>query len=98
MFEQMFDREELSDDSRQRIRDFAKGTGADKESLRNRILRVFMELYDQRESMKKDIKKLKKAIDELEQKPKDASFEEEMKELRLERQGLMRIQQEMEDK
>ena len=98
MFEQMFDREELSDDSRQRIRDFAKGTGADKESLRNRILRVFKELYDQRESMKKDIKKLKKAIDELEQKPKDASFEEEMRELRLERQGLMRIQQEMEDK
>lgn len=98
MFEQMFDREELSEDSRLRIRDFAKGTGADKESLRNRILRAFKELYDQRESLKKDIKKLKKAIDGLEQKPKDASFEEEMRELRLERQGLMHIQREMEDK
>lgn len=98
MFEQMFDRDELSDDSRQRIREFAKGTGGDKESLRNKILRAFKELYDQRESLKKDIKKLKKAIDDLEQKPKDASFEEEMKELRLERQGLMRLQKEIEDK
>ena len=98
MFEQMFDRDELSDDSRQRIRDFAKGTGDDKESLRHKILRAFTELFDQRESLKKDIKKLKKAIDELELKPKDASFDEEMKELRLERQGLMRLQKELEDK
>lgn len=98
MFEQMFDHDELSTDSRRRISDFAKGTGEDQESLRNRILRVFKELYDQRESLRKDIKKLKKAIDDLEQKPKDASFEEEMKELRLERQGLMHIQKELEDK
>ncbi len=98
MFEQMFDHDELSDESRQRIRDFAKGAGEDKESLRNKVLRAFKELYDQRESLRKDIKKLKKAIDDLEQKPKDASFEEEMKELRWERQGLMHVQKELEDK
>lgn len=98
MFEQMFDRDELSDDSRQRIRDFAKGTGEDKESLRNKILRAFKELYDQRESLKKDIKKLKKVIDDLEQKPKDASFEKEMKELRGEQKGLIRLQRDIEDR
>lgn len=98
MFEQMFDRDELSEDSRRRISDFAKGSGEDQESLRNRILRAFKELYDQRESLRKDIKKLKKAIDDLEQKPKDASFDEAMKELLMERQGLMHIQKDLEDK
>lgn len=98
MFEQMFDRDDLSEESRRRIRDFAKGSGDDKESMRNKILHAFRELYDQRESLRKDIKKLKKAIDELGKKPKDASFDEEMKELQLERQGLMRVQAEMENK
>lgn len=98
MFEQMFEKDELSEDSRQRIRDFAKGTGDDKESLRNRILHAFTELHNQRESLRKDIKKLKKAIDDLAEKPKDASYDEQMKELRLERQGLMHVQKEMEEK
>jgi len=98
MFEQMFDRDELSDDSRQRIREFAKGTGGDKESLRNKILRAFKELFDQRESLRKDIKKLKKAIDDLQDKPKDASFDEEMKELEIERKGLVRLVRDIEDK
>ena len=98
MFEQLFDKEELSDDSRQRIRDFAKGTGDDKESLRYKILYAFKELYAQRESLRKDIKKLKKAIDDLAQKPKDASFDEEMKELNMERLGLIRVIAEMEEK
>lgn len=97
MFEQMFESSELSEESRQRIRTFAKGD-ATQESLRSRILTTFKEVYDQRESLRKDIKKLKKAYDDLGEKPKDASFDEKRKELFLERRGLSEVVREIEDK
>lgn len=98
MFEQMFDRDSLSDESRERIRGFAKGTGEEKETLRYRILHVFKELYDQRESLRKDIKKLKKTIDDLDAKPKDASYDLQKSDLVWERAGLVKVERDMEDK
>ncbi len=93
-FSRMFDTEngnELSDDTRERIRIFAMGEGLAHEGMRSRLLTTFKVLYDQRESLNGDIKKLKDAIKKLENGIKDASITAQIDELQQEREGLSAV-------
>ena len=95
-FVQMFPGE-LTPDSIARIQAFSKGTSGD-ESLDGRVISTFSRLWEERESLRKDIDKLKKAINALKAMPKDSSFDEQMKELEQERKGLSSVIRTMEDK
>lgn len=96
-FVQMFPGE-LTPDSIERISTFSKGSGLEQDSLDGKIISTFVQLWEERESLRKDIKKLKAAIDALNDKPEDSSFAEQIKELEHERKGLSSVISMMEDK
>lgn len=95
-FVQMFPGE-LTPDSIARIQAFSKGTNGNA-SIDGRIISTFCNLWEERESLRKDIEKLRKAIDALKAKPKDSSFDEQMRDLENERKGLSSVINAINDK
>lgn len=80
--------DQLSEDSVRDLIYFAKGDGFKESPMHMKVLESFESLYEQREALRKSIKQLKAMIDDLESKPHDSSFEDELRELKSERNAL----------
>lgn len=83
----------------QAIRDeleaFARGKKADERSMTTVILDAFTSLKKQQDALRQSIDDLKTMIKELEAKPKDSSYDEEIKELKGEEAALISVLQEL---
>ena len=75
----------------QELRDFAQGNGLSESPMYLRILCAFEIVRDERESVQKNIALLQTMIKDLEAKPKDSSYDEEIKELRWEEAALIGV-------
>lgn len=85
--------EYLTDESKEDLYKFARGDGLRETPMHVKVLKAFESVYSQRESIRKSIRQLRAMIKELEQKPKDISFQEELRELRSERNALVGVVQ-----
>ncbi len=80
---------QLEEDTRQRLHSFVLGEIDD--NPEHRLLVAFTEVKKDRDRLQEDIKKLKKAIDDLDKLPKDSSFEAHKKDLYEERKALRSV-------
>lgn len=85
--------DQLSKDSEAELRKFAQGDGFSESPMHMQILEAFENLYNQREAIRKSIRQLRRMISELESKPHDSSYEEELRDLKRERQALADVVQ-----
>jgi DEAD/DEAH box helicase domain-containing protein len=92
-FIQMFSRSknELDEDAIKDIESFAKGNGLDNSPMHMKVLEAFEYLKAQREALQDNINQLKIMIKDLENKPKDSSYEDEIKELKRELFALLNV-------
>jgi DEAD/DEAH box helicase domain-containing protein len=86
-FLQMFS-EELDDNAKEEIRIFAQGNKFKESPMHLKVLESFESLKQQKDALAESIKQLNKLIKELEKKPKDSSYEKEIKELKSEKKAL----------
>lgn len=96
-FIQMFS-EYLDDNARDELRNFARGNGLKESPMYMKVLESFTALKKQQQSLRDSIKQLKEMIKELEAKPKDSSYDEEIKELKYEEAALINVLKEMQNK
>lgn len=96
-FIQMFS-EYLDDNAKDELRNFARGNGLKESPMYMKVLESFTALKKQQDSLKDSIKQLKDMIKELEAKPKDSSYDEEIKELKYEEAALINVLKEMQNK
>lgn len=75
----------------QELCDFARGNGLEESPMYLRILKAFEVVRDERDAVLKNISLLQEMIKELEAKPKDSSYDEEIKELRWEESALASV-------
>ena len=80
------------------LREFAQGKGIEASPLQVRVLNSFWEIIDEIDSIDNNIKALKILQKEYESKPKDSSYEEEIKELQRERTALVNVKRELRNK
>lgn len=85
----------LDDNSKNELRVFAKGNKLKKSPMHMRVLEAFQALKKQRDSLSASIKQLKIMIKELENKPKDSSYEDEIKDLKAEQAALLNVLREL---
>lgn len=88
----------LDETARDELCIFAQGNKLKDSPMYIRILEAFQELKKQRDSLSQSIKQLKTMIAELEAKPKDSSYEEEVKELKAEQAALLNVIKEINKK
>lgn len=74
----------LDEDAIKEIKTFAIGDGINKSPMHMRIYDEFFSLKEQRNAIQKSVKELRAMIKELEAKPKDSSYDEQIKELKSE--------------
>ena len=72
----------------QELCNFARGNGLEDSPMYLRILKAFETVRDERQSVLNNIELLQTMIKDLEAKPKDSSYDEEIKELRWEESAL----------
>lgn len=99
-FIQMFARskDELDEDSIKDIELFAKGSGLDNSPMHMKVLEAFESLKAQRDALQENINQLKVLIKELENKPKDLSYENEIKDLKSELFALLNVVRNLKNK
>ena len=85
--------DKLEEDTRERLHAFVFGEEDD--TPEHRLLTSFTEVKKDRDRLKEDIKKLKKAIADLDGLPTDSSFEAQKKDLYEERKGLVSVIEKM---
>ncbi len=88
-FIQMFP--ELTSSEQKDLEVYAKGSGVKDSPMHMKIFEAFEALKKQRDALAMSIKQLKQLIKELESKPKDISYDEEIKELNVERTALANV-------
>ena len=88
----------LDDSAKAELRTFAQGNKLKESPMHIRILESFQDLKKQRDSLTKSIKMLGDMVKELEAKPKDSSYDEEIKELKAEQAALRAVKQEINKK
>ena len=88
----------LDTTSREELKTFAQGTGLKESSMYIRILEAFKSLKKQRDSLSASINQLKLLVKELEEKPKDSSYDTEIKELKAEQAALINVVKEINKK
>ena len=93
-FIQMF-AQYLDEGAKEELRVFARGDGAKDSPMYIKILDAFESMKKQQDAMRKSIDALKKMISELEAKPKDSSYDEEIKELNGEQIALANVLREI---
>jgi len=81
----------LNDTARNELKSFAQGNKLKESPMHMRILEAFRALKKQKDSLSKSIKQLKDMVKELEAKPKDVSYDEEIKELNAEKTALINV-------
>ena len=72
----------LDESSKEELQIFARGTGTTESSMHIKILDAFESLKKQQNSLHNSVNSLKVMIQQLENKPKDSSYDEEIKELK----------------
>ncbi len=75
----------LDENSIKNIKTFARGEGTTKRSMHMNIYNEFLDLEKQRKGIQNSIKELTKMIKDLEARPQDSSYEDQIKELKAER-------------
>ena len=88
----------LSGESEEQLRKFVYGDGIKESPLNCKVVDAFIDIDKQRESIKKDIKKLTSEIRKLEKKVQDSSLEEEKKQLIREKSALSKVVESINDK
>ena len=85
----------LDDSAREELQAFARGNGADNSPMYVKILDAFEDLKKQQDALRVSVEALKEMIKELEAKPKDSSYDEEIKDLKREEAALLTVLQEI---
>ena len=85
----------LDDSAREELQAFARGKGANDSPMFVKILDAFEDLKKQQDALRASVDVLKAMIKELEDKPKDSSYDEEIKELKREEAALLTVLQEI---
>ena len=85
----------LDDSAKEELQAFARGDGAKQSPMYVKILDAFEDLKKQQDALKTSVNALKIMIKELEDKPKDSSYDEEIKELKSEEAALLTVLQEI---
>lgn len=88
----------LDESSKEELQIFARGTGTTESSMHIKILDAFESLKKQQNSLHNSVNSLKVMIQQLENKPKDSSYDEEIKELKGEEAALLTVLQEISKK
>ena len=85
----------LDESAREELQLFARGKGANSSPMYVKILDAFEDLKKQQETLRDSVDALETMIKELENKPKDSSYDEEIKELKREKAALLTVLQEI---
>lgn len=85
----------LDDSAREELQIFARGNGTENSPMYIKILDAFHDLKKQQDALRQSVEALKEMIKELESRPKDSSYEEEIKDLRREEAALLGVLQEL---
>lgn len=85
----------LDDSAREELQLFARGKDTDDSPMYVKILDAFEELKKQQDALRTSVESLKAMIRDLEDKPKDSSYDEEIKELKREEAALLTVLQEI---
>ena len=88
----------LDDTAKAELRRFAEGENLTETPMHMRILDAFRALKNQRDALSKSIRSLDTMVKELEAKPQDSSFDEEIRELKAERTALTNVVREINKK
>jgi len=89
-FKQMFSRD-LDDGSIAELDKFARGNGLAESPMHMKVYEAFENLNIHRDALKESIKQLKILIKEVRNKPKDSSYDEEIKEIKSELTALLNV-------
>lgn len=89
---------ELDADAKDELLVFAKGNGAEQSPMYYKIIESFEAIKNERNSLKANIKSLDDMIKELQAKPHDPSFDEQIKELNAEKAALHSVINEINNK
>lgn len=102
MFIQTFSSSGIGDvldaEIRKDMEKFAKGNGINDSPMHLKILSAFENLNTHKDALRKSIKELTNMIKELEAKPKDSSYDENIKKLKNERNALVNVVQSIKKK
>ncbi len=85
----------LDENTRQELQTFARGQGSENSPMYVKILDSFEDLKKQQDALRQSVDALKAMVKELEAKPKDSSYDEEIKELKAEEAALISVLQEL---
>ena len=85
----------LDDTAMAELRTFAQGGNLSESPMHMRILEAFQALKKQRDALSQSIKQLNAMVKELEAKPKDSSYDAEIKELKAEQTALIHVVKEI---
>ena len=85
----------LDESSREELRIFAQGNKLTESPMHMRILEAFKALKKQKDALSKSIRQLNAMVKELESKPADSSYDEEIKELKAEQAALINVVKEI---
>ncbi|WP_277248035.1 DUF1998 domain-containing protein [Phascolarctobacterium succinatutens] len=85
----------LDDSAREELQMFARGKDANNSPMYVKILDAFEDLKKQQDALRASVDALKIMIRDLEDKPKDSSYDEEIKELKREEAALLTVLQEI---
>lgn len=96
-FVQMFSAQ-LDEDTIAELRTFAQGSRLQNSPMHMKIYEAFAGLKLQRDALAANIKQLTKMIKDLEAKPQDSSYDEEIRELKIERTALGNVVREINSK
>ncbi len=85
----------LDDSAREELQMFARGKDANDSPMYIKILDAFGDLKKQQDALRTSVDALKMMIRDLEDKPKDSSYDEEIKDLKREESALLTVLQEI---
>ena len=88
----------LDDSAKNELRIFAQGNSLQLCPMHMRILEAFKALKAQKDSLSQSIRQLALMVKELESKPKDSSYDDEIKELKAEQAALINVVREINKK
>lgn len=89
---------ELDADAKKELLVFAEGDGTNQSPMYRKIIESFEIIKEERNSLKANIKALDSMIKELQDKPQDSSFDEQIKELNAEKAALHSVINEINNK
>ncbi len=85
----------LDESTCEELRTFARGKGTEVSPMYIKIVDVFQALNKEKQSLEGSIKELSSMIKELKSKPEDSSYNEDIKELNIEKNALMNVKREL---